>query len=227
MAQKNAGKDFEKDIKDSCGQDIFFYRIKDVFVPPNFRHLIPVSPNDFDCFVYSKPNLFCLELKSTQGTALSFDESIIKEHQIQNLLEASAYSGMICGLLINFRSKNNRTFFVEINEYLKYKNVAQNQIKEHTYKSKVNRSSIPFGICEEIGLEVKNELKRVHYRYFMDDFIDEAIAAYGNSKRKQRVDKAMVEDMEVEFEHIFEENCDLAEWARSAVPELFEIIRSV
>lgn len=222
---KNAGKLFEKDIKDSCGEDIFFYRIKDVFIPPKIQHLVPVSPNNYDCFVYSNPNLFCLELKSTIGTSLSFDESIVKEHQINSLFQASQQSGIVAGLVINFRSKNNRTFFIEINEYLKYKHVAQNKIKVHPYKSKVNRSSIPFSICEEIGIEIDNRLKRVHYDYDMGKFINDAATKYGEYTPQGDKHKRILEDLSDDFYELAEgDNYDLAEWSRENVPDIFSIV---
>jgi penicillin-binding protein-related factor A (putative recombinase) len=82
---KNTGKNFEEELKTSAAeQGIFFYRIKDVnpmFLKANAR----VSKNDFDSFIYKKPNLFPIEFKSTGNRSISFDEKIIKQHQIDAL----------------------------------------------------------------------------------------------------------------------------------------------
>ena len=105
--------------------------------------------------LFGQEHLFTLELKSTKEKRFSFDESIIKQHQIDKLEEASHFSNLVSGFIFNFREPDNRVFFVHIKDFLDYKYIAQNQIKEHNYKSKVNKSSISLPICEEIGLEIK------------------------------------------------------------------------
>jgi penicillin-binding protein-related factor A (putative recombinase) len=174
---KNAGKNLEQDIQSSAKeQGIFFYRIKDVppmMLKPNSR----VSKNDFDSFIYKKPNLFPIELKSTKGKSFSFSESIIKEHQIKALEDAARYDGLIAGFIFNFREPENKAFFVHISDFITYKNIAENQL-EHTYKSKINKSSIPIGICEEIGIEISNVKKKVRYRYYINKLISELIDRY-------------------------------------------------
>jgi penicillin-binding protein-related factor A (putative recombinase) len=176
---KNAGKLFEEDIQQSAkDQDIFFYRIKDVnpmFLKPNTR----VSKNDYDSFIYKKPNLFPIEFKSTKDNKFSFSESIIKAHQIKALQDAVTYDGLIAGFVFNFRENENQTFFVHIDEFTKYKYIAENQIKEHDYISKVNKASISLDICMEIGIEIRNVKKKVRYRYYIGKLLDELISRYG------------------------------------------------
>jgi len=179
LASKD-GKIFQEDFQNSCIKDgLFEDRIKDVYIPPEFRTKIPVVKNKYDFYIYLKPNLFPLELKSVQENRVSFSESIIKKHQIEALEEASKYDGVIAGFIFNFRSFNNKTYFVHIKDFLEYKHVAENQIKEHKYKSKVNKSSIPIGICEEIGLEIKNKILKTRYRYEVKNFVLEAAKRYG------------------------------------------------
>jgi penicillin-binding protein-related factor A (putative recombinase) len=174
---KNAGKVLENDIQKSCQeQNVYFYRIKDVnpmMLKPHAR----VSKNDFDAFIYRKPNLFPVELKSTKAKSISFSESIIKAHQIEALAKAATYDGLIAGFLFNFRECDNSTYFVHINDFIKYKNIAENEL-DHTYISKVNKSSIPIGICEEIGIKVENVKKKVNYRYYIGKLLDELIEKY-------------------------------------------------
>ena len=140
---------------------------------------VRVAPNKYDCFMFARSHLFTLELKSTKQKSISFAESIIKQHQIDNLAEANTYDGIISGFIFNFREPDNRVFFVHIKDFIDYKYIAQNQIKEHNYKNKVNKSSISLAICEEIGLEIKGFKKRVKWHYHIKDFITEAINKYG------------------------------------------------
>jgi penicillin-binding protein-related factor A (putative recombinase) len=181
LTKKNHGKLFEEDMKSSAkDQGIFFYRVKDVpptLLKPNAR----VSKNDFDSFIYRKPNLFPIEFKSTQNRSVSFDEKIIKGHQIEALKEAVEYDGLIAGFIFNFREYDNTTYFVHINDFLAYKHIAENEITDHTYKSKVNKSSIPLDICKEIGIEVRNVKKKVRYRYYINKLLDELIEKFNNN----------------------------------------------
>ncbi|MCA1027079.1 Holliday junction resolvase RecU [Cytobacillus kochii] len=173
------GKQFEEDLKKSASdQSIFFYRIKDVN-PMFLKANTAVSKNDFDCFIYKKPNLFPVELKSTKAKSVSFSEKIIKKHQIKALENASKYDGLVAGFIFNFRAYDNSTYYVPINEFLKYKYIAENQIKEHTYKAKVNKSSISLDICEEIGIEISNVKKKVRYRYYINSLLEKLINRNG------------------------------------------------
>lgn len=175
---KNAGKSFEEDMKQSAiDQGIFFYRVKDVnpmFLKPNAR----VSKNDYDSFIYKKPNLFPIEFKSTGQKSISFDEKIIKAHQIKALQNAVTYDGLIAGFIFNFREYDNQTFFVHIDDFTKYKYIAENQIKENNYISKINKSSISLDICKEIGIEISNVKKKVRYRYYIKKLLDTLIDKY-------------------------------------------------
>lgn len=128
--------------------------------------------------MFARSHLFTLELKSTKAKSVSFSESVIKQHQIDKLLEASEYENVISGFLFNFREPDNKVYFVTIQDFIKYQYIAQNEIKEHKYISKINKSSIPIGICNEIGIEIKGFKKRVKWHYHMKEFITEAIGKY-------------------------------------------------
>lgn len=182
---KNAGKDFEEQLVESCKSlGIFHLRIKDVHIPNDVRELLarykkflPTSKNKYDFILFDQGCLFSLELKSVNAKSISItDPKIIKPHQVESLLEASMYENVVSGFIFNFRATDdNGTFFVPIDEYLEYCDIAING-KEYTYKSKVNRSSIPVGICEEIGIRIKNFKKRTNYHYHVKDFIEQAIS---------------------------------------------------
>lgn len=175
------GKEFEEQLKTSANeQGIYFYRIKDVpplMLKPNAK----VSQNDFDSFVYKKPNLFPIELKSTAKRSIAFQEKIIKKHQIEALEDANKYDGVIAGFIFNFRSYDNFTVFVHIKDFLEIKYLSEHEIKEHRFKSKLNKSSIGLDICKEVGIEIKNVKKKVKWRYYINSLLDSLIDTY-NSK---------------------------------------------
>jgi penicillin-binding protein-related factor A (putative recombinase) len=173
----NFGKEFELAVETSCKeQNIFYFRVRDVnpmAIKPNFK----LPQNKYDSLLYYKDHLFPIEMKSTKGKSFSFSESIIKQHQIDNLVDAVKYDGVIAGFLFNFRESENQTYFVHINDFMKYKHIAENQL-EHTYQNKINKSSIPLAICKEIGIEVRNVKKVRKYRYYLNKLFDELIEKY-------------------------------------------------
>lgn len=63
--------------------------------------------------MFARSHLFTLELKSTKENRFSFDESIIKQHQIDKLVEANTYEGVISGFVMNFREPQNRVFLYQ------------------------------------------------------------------------------------------------------------------
>lgn len=171
------GKNFESSLELSCKQQmVFYFRVRDVN-PTAIKKGQSVPKNKFDALLFYKQRLFLIEMKSTKQKSFSFSESIIKSFQIKSLMEATKYDNVIPGFIFNFREPDNRAFFVHINDFITYKNIAENQL-EHTYKSKINKSSIPLSICEEIGIEITNVKKKVNYRYYVNKLLDELISKY-------------------------------------------------
>lgn len=172
------GKEFESALQTSAKeQKIYYIRIKDVNLPPDVRMRVKLPKNQFDNLMYYKGYLFPIECKSTKSKSFSFSESIIKKHQIDSLKEASTYDGIIPGFLFNFRQPEDKVYFVHIDDFITYKNIAENELK-HTYKSKINKSSIPIAICQEIGTEVTGIKKVSKYRYYINKLLDELIIKY-------------------------------------------------
>lgn len=185
VKKQNAGKVFEDNFQQSvkdCPLPIFFDRIKDVSIPPDLRMRVRVSKNKYDCYLFAKEHLFPLELKSTKENRISFSEAIIKQHQIDNLLEASTFDNVISGFIFNFREPENKVYFIPIEDFMTYKKIAENDIKIHNYKSKINKSSMSINICAEIGIEIKGFKKKINYHYHIGDFIEEAIKNYKSKK---------------------------------------------
>ncbi|KXJ33640.1 hypothetical protein AX282_09435 [Bacillus spizizenii] len=184
MGANNQGKVFEANIeKSAADQKLFFYRIKDVN-PMFLKKGATVSKNKYDCFLHFNGYLFPFELKSTKSKSISFSEKIIKPQQIKYLKEATQYPNIIPGFLFQFREPVNKVYFVHIDDFLTYKNIAEKQL-EHTYKNKVNKSSIPIAICEEIGTEVRLMKKKVNYTYYLNKLCGELI------KKEQSRDKPL------------------------------------
>lgn len=181
---RRIGARFQTDIETSCKeQDIFFHNIKDVFLPPDVRRRVRLPKNKYDSILYSNGNLFPMELKTTDKKSISFSESVIKQHQIENLEEASKFEGVIPGFLLNFREQpENLTYFIHIKDFIKYKDFAESQ-SEHPYRcrkgKKINGASISLDICQEIGVEVLSIKKQVNYRYFVKTLIDELSERWG------------------------------------------------
>lgn len=177
MAGKE-GKQFEADLESSCNdQRIFYFRVRDVN-PMALKKSFGIPKNKYDCLMYYKNYLFPMEMKSVNAKSIGLKENMIKAHQIKSLKEATKYDGVIAGFIFNFRKDENRAFFVHIDDFIKYKKCAEEGVCDITYKNKVNKSSIPIGICEEIGIEIKNSLKQKYYRYYINNLLDELINKY-------------------------------------------------
>ena len=95
------------------------------------------------------------ELKSTAQKSISFDEKIIKENQIKSLNKFNEYPYVIGGFIVNFRNYDNQTYFVDIEDFMKF-------------KEESNRKSIPLDYCKEIGIEIHNKIKKVNYKYDLE-----------------------------------------------------------
>lgn len=179
---KNSGKKFESSVESACKKRrIFYFRIRDVN-PAALKSMFAIPKNKYDSLIYYKKHLFAIEMKSVNAKSISFSESMIKENQIKNLQEASTYDGVIAGFLFNFRKDVNKTYFVNVFDFIKYKECAESESCGDTYKGRLNRSSIPISICEEIGIELKSRLKKVNYDYYISEMLDEVIEKYKSNK---------------------------------------------
>ena len=68
---------------------------------------------------------------------------------------------MNCGLVINFRNKQNRTFYIPINEFIKY-------------TSTIDKKSINMDdVLQMNPIEIENKLLRTNYKYDLDKFLQE------------------------------------------------------
>lgn len=179
----NPGKVFEHSIKESAEkQNIFFFRVRDIFVPPEYRDKIRVLPNKYDNLIFSQGILIPMELKSTKSRSVSFKEKILKQKQIDSLAEATSYECVTPGFLLNFRAYQ-KTYFVHINDFTEYKAIAEGGTPTRTYQAKINKASISMDIATEIGIEVDSHLLRTHYRYDIAKLVTDIKEKYHNEDK--------------------------------------------
>ncbi|GLO66288.1 hypothetical protein [Oceanobacillus kimchii] len=174
MGSNKEGKIFEESIEESANkQNIFCFRVRDVN-PMALKNNFSIPKNKYDFLLFNGERLITAELKSAKGKSFSFDgkNPKIKPHQVKALTKASNSKNVHAGLILNFRECENRTFYIPINRFNTYTNIAVNGL-EHTYNSRVNKSSIPFGICEEIGIEIKQHKRVSRYAYLLNKLFEE------------------------------------------------------
>lgn len=134
MASKNVGKQFEAAIKQAIPSYCLTIRIPDP--PQSFKQsdalrFSPRNPCDYIVYDSNDGKLWCLELKTTSGTSMGFEnidgsdktKRMIKAHQTKSLLEFSRFNGVVAGFLFNFRHFEGEpnyietTYFMEVNRF--------------------------------------------------------------------------------------------------------------
>lgn len=98
-----------------------------------------------------------MELKSTKSTSLPL--SCIRDNQIKELTESSKHN-LIAGFIVNFRNKNNDTYFIEICDF-------NNMIKE-TQKKSFNIKDLE----QYNATYIKSKLKKINYSYDVKEFVE-------------------------------------------------------
>jgi recombination protein U len=165
---KNVGKDFEDQFRDSIPENIYFYRLRDPAnsFSGNSRNLRFTIKNDYDCFLFKPPCFYPCELKSTKGTSFSIQRDKeekgkdIKLNQIKGLTKAGTHPEIYAGFYLNFRSNHNHTYWLNIKDF--------NKFNETTEKKSINEKDV----IKFSGIEIKSELKKVRYKYDIEDLIE-------------------------------------------------------
>lgn len=170
---KNEGKLFEQDWQNSCPDACWMYRLRDsagAFSGNSNLRFASENICDYIMFDDLSKNLFLFELKSTQGTSLSFWRKdfengkkktyMIKKNQILGLQDAAKHE-LFAGFVINFRSCENRTFFIAINDFLRFSN--------DTDKKSINMNDV----IEYGGIEIVNTKLRTRHRYNINELIND------------------------------------------------------
>lgn len=156
----NSGKRFENNWKNSIPKDIFYYRLRDSSNTWSNGDKTRFAPSNIcDCLIFDGDYLYTLELKSTKGKSLPFNN--IKKHQIDDLLWCSQFADIVSGIVIEFASLDE-CYFVEIKQFEAFYNTA-------------SRKSIPVDYCRENGLKIGVEKKKVNKKFDIESFLKESV----------------------------------------------------
>lgn len=156
---------FENEFRTSATNDMFIYKLRDVFIPTEYRSKIKLPKNYFDLILFKTPILLLLELKSSGEKSISFDEKIIKKHQIDSLERFNQIPYVFSGFVLNYRNYNNSTYFVYIDDFIRF-------------KKETSKKSISLTDCQEIGLQIENKIKKSRYIYDLEKFIEDVQRIY-------------------------------------------------
>ena len=166
MAQMNAGKVFENGWKKSIPENIMYFRIPDL--PQSFQQTARFSLKPpFDCFMFYKGTLFCLELKTTKSKSFSVetnkeDKGMIHYHQIENLREYSKYENVVSGLILNFRVDDKSTeitYFISIDDFDKMMNKS------------TKKSFNAIDLINNNAIKIESTKKRTLFSYGVKEFL--------------------------------------------------------
>ena len=170
MAKENPGKVFEGQWKKSVPEDMMFFRIPDP--PQSFTKTARFSLKPpFDCFMFYKGTLFCLELKTTKSKSFSVemtkeDNGMIHYHQIQNLRDYSKFENAISGLILNFRVEDKGlevTYFISIDNFDKM-------------MKKLNKKSFnAIDLINNGAIKIESTKKRTLFVYGVKEFIEKFV----------------------------------------------------
>lgn len=165
---KNEGKIFEMQIRKSIPEYALLYRLPDSaqsFGGCSKLRFSSKNPFDFLLWDSRKHILYALEMKTVCGKSISFERSKedngeIHYHQIAGLNEWDKYDGIVCGLIIEFRSIKT-TLFIEISEF--------NKLIQQVPKKSFNYEDLEkYGILYLIIPQTK---VRTRYTYDIDNFL--------------------------------------------------------
>lgn len=167
MAKDNVGKIFENGWKNSVPEDVMFIRIPDQ--PQVFQKTANFSLKPpFDCFMFYKGTLFCLELKTTKSKSFSVemtkdDKAMIHYHQIENLRKYAKFEGVVSGLILNFRIEDKGmevTYFISIENFDKM----MKKVKKKSFNA--------IDLINNGAIKIDSKKKRTLFSYGVKEFIE-------------------------------------------------------
>jgi penicillin-binding protein-related factor A (putative recombinase) len=147
---------------------VYFQRIKDPAQSFSNGDAAKFSPkNPYDCYMYSYPCFFALELKSTKHSSVTFSGvegakrsgDMIKKHQIEALTKAGSHVGVVAGFVLNFRASEN-TYFLDISDF-------------NTMAARIDKKSFSEKDAVAAGaIRIPQILKRTKYKFDIEWFVD-------------------------------------------------------
>lgn len=173
----NNGKKFETNFKLSViEQGLFFERFQDSnkFGFGDKTRFTLNSP--CDCFVYDTQYLYYIELKTTIGTSISFNQPctekgngtyMIKPKQVTSLLERDKYKNVYGLLVLDYADRVNKkgeiieggTYAIRIEDF-------------YNWAESVDKKSINKDDAEKIGIKIDRKRKKVNYRYDVKSMLE-------------------------------------------------------
>ena len=159
---QNEGKKFEQDFANSVNKDeCWLYRLRDNAASfggsTNTRF---ASSNICDYIMYHNKTrtLYLLEMKSTKSSSIPY--TMIRDNQIKELTESSKHM-LVAGFILNYREKQNATYFMLIDDF-------------NDMKSELKKKSFNIEDLEKYGaIKINSTKKRTRYVYDIDGFIRE------------------------------------------------------
>ena len=150
----NEGKRFENNFKASVPSDVYYLRLHDSAIGFDIENSTQrfALKTPYDCILYSKPCMCCLELKSVKSGGISFDGTspMIREHQIKGLILGAKHNCK-AGFIFNFRNTSN-TYFVPISAF-------------QVFQLETTKKSINEKDTRGIGILIPCRKLKVNYRY--------------------------------------------------------------
>lgn len=171
----NKGKIFERQIKLSAErQNLFILRLNDTdlsWAKSEKSKFSAKSPCDF--ILYNYPNIFFLELKSTENKSISIQRELedknhkmIKLHQINSLVQMSQCNGAYAGFIFNFKERDGileDTYYMSIQDFSNF--------LVNTDKMSINK----LDIVQNNGIILEQKIMRKYYIYNLDKLIKEIV----------------------------------------------------
>ena len=165
IVKHNEGKRFENSFIKSVPDYCWHKRLNDNAASwGNGTQTRFTSTNECDFLLFdcNTRTLSALELKTTSSSLTYWREDFendgnkhsfqIKRNQILGLQKWSKYL-INCGFILNFRNKQNRTFFVSIDDFL-------------DYTSTLNKKSINMDdVLKMNPVEIESKLMRTNFKY--------------------------------------------------------------
>lgn len=171
-AQKE-GKRFENAFIKSVPDYVFIKRLNDnasAWSGGNNTRFASNNECDYILFDDHTRTLYGLELKTTQNSLTYWREDFedknkkqtfnIRKCQVLGLEKWSKHLG-IFGFIINFRNKENRTFFITIDEFMDYTSTLS--------KKSINMDDV----LKMNHIEIESSLIRTNYKYNIEKFLSD------------------------------------------------------
>lgn len=149
----NVGKAFERTFTNSVPESVFILRLRDM--GGKYKKLANVK-NICDYILYRYPTLFLLELKTTKGKSMPFDN--LKVHQVAGLYVANKRRGIKGGFVFNFRELNE-TYYLPADKVCEF-------VQEGS------RKSFPIDWCKANGYLIEQKKVRNSWKYGIDLMLD-------------------------------------------------------